>query len=46
MSVLDTFGRLEDDAIEFIDLNKDILESNKVYEGEIKRCDNLERKIK
>ena len=43
--IMDAFGRLEFDVIEFIDLNKDDLEAKKNFGPMIKRCENLEIKI-
>lgn len=43
---MDALGKLDDDVIEFIDLNKDDIEAKKNYAGMIKRCDDIERKLK
>ena len=43
--VMDTLGNVEN-GIEFIDLNKDDLEAKKGYAGMIKRCDDMERRIR
>jgi len=43
--VMDTLGNVEN-GIEFIDLNKDDLEAKKGYAGMIKRCDEMEKKIR
>ena len=43
--IMDSFGRLEFDAIEFIDLNKDDLEAKKNFAPMIGRCENLSIKI-
>lgn len=43
--ILDTLGNVEN-GIEFIDLNKDDLEAKKGYAGMIKRCDDMERRIR
>lgn len=45
VKLMDEFGRLEKDVIEFIDLNKDDIESKKNFEPMIKRCENMEQKI-
>ena len=45
MEVMDALGRLEQDSIEFIDLNKDNLEAKKNFAEMIKRCEEMERKI-
>jgi hypothetical protein len=42
--VMDQLGKLED-AVEFIDLNKDDLEAKKNFGSMIKRCDEVERRI-
>ncbi len=42
--VMDELGKMED-AVEFIDLNKDDLEAKKNFGGMIKRCDEMEKKI-
>jgi hypothetical protein len=42
--VMDELGKLED-AIEFIDLNKDDLEAKKNFGSMIKRCDEVEKRI-
>lgn len=43
--LMDTLGNV-DNGIEFIDLNKDDLEAKKGYAGMIKRCDDMERRIR
>lgn len=43
-TILNVLGDL-DDAIEFIDLNKDNLEAKKNFASMIKRCDEMEKKI-
>jgi len=43
--VMDTLGNVEN-AIEFIDLNKDDLETKKGYAGLLKRCDEMEKRIR
>ena len=43
--IMDIFGRLEFDAIEFIDLNKDDLEAKKNFAPMIGRCETLSIKI-
>lgn len=43
---MDTLGKIEDDAIEFIDLTKDDLEAKKNFADMINRCDQMEKKIK
>lgn len=43
--VMDTLGNVEN-GVEFIDLNKDDLEAKKGYAGMIKRCDDMERRIR
>jgi tetrahydromethanopterin S-methyltransferase subunit G len=42
--VMDELGKLED-AVEFVDLNKDDLESKKNFGSLIKRCDEVERRV-
>ena len=42
--IMNELGKL-DDAIEFIDLNKDCLESKKNYSEMIGRCDSMEKKF-
>jgi hypothetical protein len=42
--VMDELGKLED-AVEFIDLNKDDLEAKKNFGSLIKRCDEVEKSI-
>jgi hypothetical protein len=46
VEVMDALGKIEQDAIEFIDLTKDDLEAKKNYLNMIKRCDEIERKLK
>ena len=43
--IMDVLGNVEN-GIEFIDLNKDDLEAKKGYSGMIKRCDDMERRIR
>jgi len=43
--VMDTLGNVEN-AIEFIDLNKDDLEAKKGYAGLLKRCEEMEKRIR
>ena len=43
-TILNVLGELED-AVEFIDLNKDNLEAKKNFASMIKRCDEMEKKI-
>ncbi len=43
--VMDTLGNVEN-AIEFIDLNKDDLEAKKGYGGLLKRCEEMERRLR
>jgi hypothetical protein len=43
--VMDEIGKLED-AVEFIDIVKDDLEAKKNFGMMIKRCDEMEKKIK
>ena len=43
--IMDVLGNVEN-GIEFIDLNKDDLEAKKGYAGMIKRCDDMERRIR
>jgi hypothetical protein len=43
--VMEALGKLED-AVEFIDLTKDDMEAKKNYGGMIKRCDEMEKRIK
>ena len=42
--VMNELGKL-DNAIEFIDLTKDDIESKKNYISLIKRCDEIDKKI-
>lgn len=43
--VMDAFGKLGIDAIQFIDLTKDDIEAKKNFAPMIKRCDDMEIKI-
>jgi len=43
--VMDNLGNI-DNGIEFIDLNKDDLEAKKGFAGLLKRCEDMEKKIK
>lgn len=43
--VMDVLGNV-DNGLEFIDLNKDNLEAKKGFSGLIKRCDEMEKRIK
>ena len=43
--IMDAFGKIEQDAIEFIDLTKDDLEAKKNFAPMIKRCEQMETKI-
>lgn len=45
VEIMNQLGKL-DECIEFIDLNKDDLESKKNFGGFIKRCDEMEKKLK
>jgi hypothetical protein len=45
VEVMDELGKLED-AVEFIDLAKDDLEVKKNFFMMIKRCDEMEKKVK
>lgn len=42
---MDSLGKLVE-AIEFIDLTKDDIEAKKNFSSMIKRCEDLEKKIK
>lgn len=42
--VMDELGKLED-AVEFVDMNKDDLEAKKNFGSMIKRCDEVERRV-
>ena len=39
-------GKLEHDSIEFIDLNKNDLEAKKNFADMIKRCEDVEKKLR
>jgi len=43
--IMDSLGKLVE-AIEFIDLTKDDIEAKKNFSSMIKRCEDLEKKIK
>ena len=43
--IMDALGRIEPDAIEFIDLTKDDIEAKKNFQPMIKRCEEMENKI-
>ena len=43
--IMDAFGKIEQDAIEFIDLTKDDIEAKKNFQPMIKRCEEMENKI-
>ena len=43
---MDALGKIDQDAIEFIDLTKDDLEAKKNYLNMIKRCDEVEKKLR
>jgi len=43
--VMDALGNVEN-GLEFIDLNKDNLEAKKGYAGLLKRCEEIEKKIR
>jgi tetrahydromethanopterin S-methyltransferase subunit G len=45
VEVMDELGKLED-AVEFIDLTKDDIEAKKNFSAMIKRCDEMEKKIR
>ena len=45
LEVMNELGKLED-AVEFIDLTKDDIEAKKNFGMMIKRCDEMEKKIK
>ncbi len=42
--VMDELGKLED-AVEFVDMNKEDLEAKKNFGSMIKRCDEVERRV-
>ena len=46
VKLMDALGRLETDAIEFIDLNKDNIDTKKNFSPMLKRCEDMETKIK
>ena len=43
--VMEALGKMQD-SIEFIDLTKDDLEAKKNFGGMIKRCDEMEKRIR
>jgi len=43
---MDALGKMGKGSIEFIDLNKYDIEAKKVFVNMIKRCDEVDRKIK
>lgn len=45
IEIMNELGKLED-AVEFIDLTKDDLEAKKNFASMIKRCDDMEKKLK
>jgi hypothetical protein len=45
VEIMNELGKL-DECIEFIDLNKDDLEAKKSFGNIIKRCDELDKKLK
>lgn len=45
VEIMNELGKLEE-CIEFIDLNKDDLEGKKTFLSMIKRCDEMEKKLK
>jgi len=45
VEIMNELGKL-DECIEFIDLNKDDLEAKKNFLSMIKRCDEMEKKLK
>ncbi|MCQ2819521.1 MAG: V-type ATPase subunit a family protein, partial [archaeon] len=45
VKIMNEFGKLEKDAIEFIDLTKDDLEAKKNFAPMIKRCEDMDQKI-
>lgn len=45
VEIMNELGKLEE-CIEFIDLNKDDLEAKKNFLSMIKRCDEMEKKLK
>jgi hypothetical protein len=45
IEVMNELGKL-DDAVEFLDLTKDDLEAKRNYGNYIKRCDEMEKKIR
>lgn len=42
---MDVLGKLDKNAIEFIDLNKNNLEGKKNYAEMTQRCDEMEKKL-
>jgi len=42
---MDVLGKLDEDSIEFIDLNKENIEAKKNFAEMIKRCEEMDRKI-
>lgn len=45
VEIMNELGKL-DECIEFIDLNKDDLEAKKNFGSIIKRCDEMDKKLK
>ncbi len=45
VEIMNELGKL-DECIEFIDLNKDDLEAKKNFGSLIKRCDEMDKKLK
>jgi len=45
VEIMNELGKLEE-CIEFIDMNKDDLEAKKNFGSMIKRCDEMEKKLK
>lgn len=45
VEIMNELGKL-DECIEFIDLNKDDLEAKKNFLSMVKRCDEMEKKLK
>ncbi len=43
--VMEALGKMQD-GIEFIDLTKDDLEAKKNFGGMIKRCDEMEKRVR
>jgi len=43
---MDALGKLEKGALEFIDLNKNNLEAKKVYANMMKRCEEVDLKLR